>query len=108
MDILVEILHTEFQYISLIKCKSIIEIEKQLRKEEQKKMDLLSRLVTPTGTKGCARHVALAAPTKGCFLSRLPDPGQKGTPFPFCPGLTFSVGKPGQQKFSNRDKSAFL
>ena len=44
-------------------------------------MDLLSRLVTPTGTKGCARHVALAAPTKGCFWSRLPDPGQKGTPF---------------------------
>ena len=25
-------------------------------------MDLLSRLVIPTGTKGCARHVALAAP----------------------------------------------
>ena len=25
-------------------------------------MDILSRLVTPTGTKGCARHVALAAP----------------------------------------------
>ena len=27
-----------------------------------KKKDLLSRLVTPTGTKGCASHVALAAP----------------------------------------------
>ena len=27
-----------------------------------KKIDFLSRLVTPTGTKGCASHVALAAP----------------------------------------------
>ena len=62
-------------------------------------MDLLSRLVLPTGTKGCARHVVLAAP--GCFLSRLPDPGQKGTPF--CPSLAFPVGKPGQKGFPNRD-----
>jgi len=27
-----------------------------------KKRDFLSRLITPTGTKGCASHVALAAP----------------------------------------------
>jgi len=38
--------------------------------------------------------------TKGCFLSRLPDPGQKGTPF--CPGLTFPVEKPEQKEFPNR------
>jgi hypothetical protein len=58
-----------------LKCKSIIEIEKELRKEKQeKKMDLLSRLVLPTGTKGCARHVALAAPL---FLLVLPT-GTKG------------------------------
>ena len=44
--------------------------------------------------------------TKGPLLSRLPDPGQKGTPF--CPGLSFPVGKPGQQRFPNRDKSTFL
>jgi len=37
MYILVEIIHTEFQYISLIECKSIIEIEKELRKGKQKK-----------------------------------------------------------------------
>ena len=64
-----------------MKCKSIIEIEKELRKEKQKKKEshqpgqkgapatwrwqhLLSWLVTPTGTKGS-------------LLSRLPDPGQK-------------------------------
>ena len=38
-------------------------------------MHLLSRLVTPTGTKGCASHVALAAPF-------IPVGGQKGV---FCP-----------------------
>ena len=37
---------------------------------------------------------------------KVPDPGQKGTPF--CPGLAFPVGKPGQQRFPNRDKSTFL
>ena len=36
MYILVEILHTEFQYISLIEIKSIIEIEKQLKKRNRK------------------------------------------------------------------------
>ena len=36
------------------------------------------------------------------LLSRLPDPGQKGTPF--CPGLAVPVGKPGQQRFPNQDK----
>jgi len=67
-----------------LKYKSIIEIEKKLRKGKQKKRDILSRLVTPTGTKGCASHVALAAPfvpvarpeTKGPpFLSWLGVPG---------------------------------
>ena len=56
-------------------------------------MDLLSRLVTPTGTKGCARHVALAAPfvpvgvtnrdKRGLFVP-VARPGTKG--HPFCPG----------------------
>ena len=46
MYILVEIIHTEFQYISLI------EIEKELRKEKyEKKRDLLSRL-PDQGQKG--------------------------------------------------------
>jgi len=58
-------------------------------------------LVTPTGTKGCASHVALAAP----FVP-VARPGTKGPPF--CPGLAFPVGKPGQQGFPNRDKLAFL
>jgi len=45
-----------------LKCKSIIEIEKELRKEKhEKKRDILSRLVTPTGTKGCPATWALAA-----------------------------------------------
>ena len=39
-------------------------------------MDLLSRLVTPTETKGCARHVALRPGTKGHpLLSRPGVPG---------------------------------
>ena len=42
--------------------------KKNCEKENWKKKDLLSRLVTPTGTKGP-------------LLSRLPDPGEKGTPF---------------------------
>ena len=32
-----EIIHTEFQYISLIECKNIIEIEKELRKRKHEK-----------------------------------------------------------------------
>jgi len=95
MYILVEILHTEFQYISLIEMQKYNWNRKRIEKRETgKKMDLLSRLVLPTGTKGCARHVALAAP--GCFLSRLPDPKQKGS-------LAFLVSKPGQKEFLNRD-----
>ena len=87
MYILVEILHTEFQYISLIKCKSIIEIEKQLRKEEQK-------------NGGCARHVALAAHFVPIGV-RLPEPGQKGTLLsrPGVPGWetgTTEIFQPGQ------------
>jgi len=39
-------------------------------------MDLLSQLVTPTETKGCARHVALRPGTKGHpLLSRPGVPG---------------------------------
>ena len=49
-----------------------------------KKRELLSRLVTPIGTKGP-------------LLSRLPDPGQKGTPF--VPDWRSRLG--------NRDNSGF-
>ena len=55
--------------------------------------NILSRLVLPIGTKGC-------------LLSRLPDPGQKSSSF--CPGMAFPVGKPGQKRFPNRDKSRFF
>ena len=71
-------------------------------------MDLLFRLLTLTGTKGCARHVALAAPTnrdKSVLFVPVARPGTKG---PFCPGLAVPGGKPGQQEFFNPDKSAFL
>ena len=67
--------------------------DKRVRQPRGHWQHLLSRLVLPIGTKGP-------------LLSRLPDPGQKGTPF--YPGLAFSVGKLGQQGFPNRDKSTFL
>jgi len=39
----------------------------------------------PTGTKGCARHVALAAPFVPVGITNR-DPGQKGDPGPsWCP-----------------------
>ena len=79
MYILVEIIYTEFQYISLIEMQKYNWNRKRIEKKNMKKRDL---------------------------LSRLPDPGQKGTPF--CLGLAFPVGKPGQQWFPNRDKSTFL
>ena len=51
-------------------------------------MDILSRLVLPTGTKGC-------------FLSRLPDPGQKGRPgVPGWETGTTRVFQPGQIRVS--------
>ena len=72
MYILVEIIHTEFQYISLIEMQKYNWNRKRIEKRKTwKKRDI---------------------------LSRLPDPGQKGTPF--CPGLAFPVGKPGQQGIS--------
>ena len=66
-------------------------------------MDLLSRLVTPTGTKGCAKHVALAAPF-------VPVRGQKGA---FCPGCqTRDKRAPPfvpawRSRLGNRDKKGF-
>ena len=42
----------------------------------------MSRLVTPTGTKGCASHVALAAP----FVP-VARPGTKGPPLLSWPGV---------------------
>jgi hypothetical protein len=63
-----------------LKCKSIIEIEKELRKEKHEKKERPFVLVARPGTKG----------------------------HPFCPGLAFPVGKPGQQRFPNQDKSTFF
>ena len=91
MYILVEIIHTEFQYISLIEMQKYnwnrkkiekrktwkkwpfvpvgnTNRDKRVRQPRGRWLHLLSRLVLPTGTKGP-------------LLSRLPDPGQKGTPF---------------------------
>ena len=69
--ILVEIIHTEFQYISLI------EIEKELRKEKYEKKDLLSRLVLPTGTAHPFVPVARLG-TKGweTGTTKVSQPGQ--------------------------------
>ena len=69
-----------------------------------KKRDLLSRLVV--GTKGCASHVGAGSTfypgwctnrDKSPLLSRLPDSGQKGTPFvpDWC------------SRLENRDNSGF-
>ena len=90
-----------------MKCKSIIEIEKELRKgKQEKKRDLLSRLVTPTRTKGCASHVALAAPFVPVGVTNpfvpVARPGTKGHPLLSRPGVpgwetgTIEVSQPGQ------------
>ena len=86
-----------------------------MRKEKQKKMDLLFRLVTPTGTKGCARHVALAAPfvpvgvtnrDKRVLFIPVARPGTKGHPLLSRPGVpgweigTTGVSQPGQISIS--------
>ena len=78
-------------------------------------MDLLSRLVTPTGTKGCTRHVALAAPfvpigvtnrDKRVLFVPVARPGTKEHPLlsrPDVPGWktgTTKVFQPGQISLS--------
>ena len=74
MYILVEIIHTEFQYISLIEMQKYNWNRKRIEKRKTwKKRDLLSWLVTPTGTKGCASHVGA-----GCT---------------FCPGWCYQPGQ---------------
>ena len=106
MYILVEILHTEFQYISLIEIKSIIEIEKQLKKRNRKKSNRNKRVRQARGVGSTFCPGWCYQPgQKGVFVP-VARPGTKG--HPFCPGLAFSVGKPGQQRFPNRDKSALL
>ena len=70
-------------------------------------MDFLSRLVKPTGTKGCARHVALAAPFVPVGVTNQ-DKRMLFVLVDRPPGLAFPVGKPGQQRFTNRDESIFL
>ena len=83
MYILVETIHTEFQYISLIEIQKYNRNRKRIEKMKTgKKRDLLSRLVTPTGTKGCASHVALAAPfVPADIIVPVARPGTKGPPF---------------------------
>ena len=113
MYILVEIIHTEFQYISLIemqkynwnrkriekrktwkKKRPFVPVgntnrDKRVRQPRGRWLHLLSRLVLPTGTKGP-------------LLSRLPHPGQKGTPLLSRTGVpgwetgTTAVSQPGQ------------
>ena len=74
MYILVEIIHTEFQYISLIEMQKYNWNRKRIEKRKTwKKRDLLSHLVTPTRTKGCASHVGA-----GCT---------------FCPGWCYQPGQ---------------
>ena len=93
-----------------MECKSIIEIEKELRKEKQEKKDFLSRLVTPTGTKGALGAQAtwvLAAPfvpvgvnNRDKMSSFVPvaRPGKKGhrTGVPGWETGTTGVSQPGQ------------
>ena len=50
----------------------------------------------------CASHAAHPFVPVAKLGTKAPPPP------PFCPGLTFPIGKPGQQGFSNRDKFAFL
>ena len=50
-------------------------------------MNLLSRLLTPTGTKGCARHVALAAPFIPFGVVPVARSGTKGHPLLSRPGV---------------------
>src|SRR6185503_15381888 len=58
-----------------------------------KKKDLLSRLVTPTGTKGCASHVGA-----GCTFCPGCQTRDKRAP-PFVPDWRYRLG--------NRDNSGF-
>ena len=102
MYILVEILHTEFQYISLIKCKSIIEIEKQLRKDKQKKWTFCPGAASAT----CLAHpfvpVGVTNRDKRVFFVPVARPGTKGHPLLPRPGVpgwetgTTGVSQPGQ------------
>ena len=81
MYILVEIIHTEFQYISLIEMQKYNWNRKRIEKiKTGKKGDILSRLVTPTGIKWCASHVGAGSTfcPGWCY-----QPGQKVL---FCPG----------------------
>ena len=82
----------------------------------KKKKDLLSWLVTPTGTKGCASHVGAGCTfcPGWCVTNRdkrssfvpVARPGTKGHP------LLSRTGVPGWEigttTFPNQDKSMFL
>ena len=94
MYILVEIIHTEFQYISLIEMQKYNWIRKRIEKRKTwKKRDLLSRLVLPTGAKGCASHVGA-----GCTFCPGCQTRDKRAP-PFVPDWRSRLG--------NRDNSGF-
>ena len=110
MYILVEIIHTEFQYISLIEMQKYNWNRKRIEKRKtwRKKRDLLSRLVTPTGTKGCATHVGAGSTFCPGWCSFCPgcQTRDKRTPFLSRPGVpgwetgTTRVSQPGQISLS--------
>ena len=87
MYILVEIIHTEFQYISLIEMQKYNWNRKriEIRKTWKKK-----RHFVPVGNTNRDKRVRQPRGRWQHLLSRLPDPGQNGTSF--SPGLTFRLG----------------
>ena len=66
-----------------MKCKSIIEIEKQLRKDKQKKMDLLFRFGNTNRDKRVRQEHGAGSTYQ---------PGQKSA---FCPGCQTLLSRPG-------------
>ena len=79
-SVYISLVKSDIRSLDLSRCLAscVLNINSTSQKEiRTEKMDLLSRLVTPTGTKGCASHVALAA-------SFVPVGVTTGTPF--CPG----------------------
>ena len=84
MYILVEIIHTEFQYISLI------EIEKELRKEKHEK----KRHFVPVGNTNRDKRVRQP---RGAGSTFCPGCQTRDKRTPLCPGLAVLAGEPGQK-----------
>ena len=72
-------------------------MEKELRKEKHEK----KRPFVPVGNTNRDKRVRQPRGAGSTFC-----PGYQTREL--CPGLTFSVGKSGQQKFPNRNKLAFM